>query len=499
VDQARPIGRRRDIALTAATGAAIGLAAVLPVGIATARDQEWLALQLEIPRRTQPIAADLRATFGATGDGVADDAPAFQALAAAVNSGQVPPGAVVTIPEGTYRVVGDSTVTFRRPVILRGSGAGKTIIQIEYAAQRSVFMRAQGEGMYAAHSTAMFNGRQGDNRHPNAPFSPIVAPPADGDRSVMVERPDLFAVGDDVYVLCDDYGDVIHYTPTNSRSRYFLLKQHAAVTAIDGQRIALDTQLRHEFGGASPRLYRWRPNRGFAIEHMTIRDAGSIADTEEFNTFRAVFLDGVVDGWVWGVHFENNTSTPLTVGRGRRVIVTECVFAGARHVGGGGNGYLPELYYADDCLVEYSTSIDGRHALICNWSCWGNVFRYNRVRGTQNTETHGEYCVENLYFRNDARGSRMEIGGGGDRVHAHDGPRNQLLDNYARTLRILKPADHANRLTGNLHVEGIVDAGTATFMNGNVPVPAGYDWYPWGAYCGHDHALTAETAAPTGG
>jgi hypothetical protein len=232
------------------------------------------------------------------------------------------------------------------------------------------------------------------------------------------------------------------------------------------------------------------------IEHLTIDDANEIADTEEANTFQAIQLDGVVDGWVWDVHFRNNTSIPLRFGRSRRVVVSECLFDGARHVGGGGNGYLPELYFSDDCLVEYCTSAAGRHALICNWSCWGNVFRYNRVLGTPNTETHGEYGVENLYLRNDARGARLEIGGGGEEVHAHDGPFNVLAENYARVLRVLKPSDRENRLAGNWHVEPTVDRGKGTSEESNQLVPSGWDEYPFAAFCGHDHRLTAETARP---
>jgi hypothetical protein len=185
---------------------------------------------------------------------------------------------------------------------------------------------------------------------------------------------------------------------------------------------------------------------------------------------------------------------PLAVQRSRGVVVSECLFDRAQHLGAGGNGYLPEIYQSDDSLVEYCTSVGGRHAFICNWSCWGNVFRYNRVIGTPNTETHGEYNVENLYYRNDARGSRMEIGGGGTTVHAHDGPFNELRENYAHLFRVLKPRDRRNRLIANWHVGATANLGDSTAIEGNTAVPAGWDDYPFAAYCGHDHRETAETA-----
>jgi hypothetical protein len=124
------------------------------------------------------------------------------------------------------------------------------------------------------------------------------------------------------------------------------------------------------------------------------------------------------------------------------------------------------------------------------------VFRYNRLIGTPNTETHGEYSVENLYLRNDARGARMEVGGGGDRVHAHDGPFNELRENYARVLRVLKRADRDNRLIANWHVEPHANLGRGTIVEHNQRVAPGWDAFPYAAYCGHEHAETAESARP---
>ncbi|HVG97651.1 MAG TPA: glycosyl hydrolase family 28-related protein [Chloroflexota bacterium] len=461
-----------------------------------------LGLKINTPAPGAAPEVDLRAAFGAAGDGVQDDRPAFLALAAAVNEGRVPAGAVVRLPAGRYRVSGDDPVVFRRPVVLRGDGPEATVVRPEFTRQRSVFLRAEGQGMYAQHSASLYDGRQSRNTYPNAPYSPLNvgaehAPgPRRGDTALTLLRPELFEPGDQVYLLCDDAGPQVTYGPRNTRLRQFLLKQHAAVATVEGERLRLDVPLRDDFGGAGPRLYRWTPLRGFGIEHLSVEDGNDIADTEAATTFKAVQLDGVLEGWVWDVHFRDNTSIPLSVGRSRRVVVSECLFDGARHVGGGGNGYLPELYMSDDCLVEYCTSVAGRHALICNWTCWGNVFRYNRLQGTPNTETHGEYSVENLYLRNDARTARMEIGGGGDTVHAHDGPHNVLHENYARVLRVLKRADRDNRLSANWHVEPLQDLGSGTSKTANQAVPAGWDAFPFAPFCGHEHSRTAETARP---
>jgi hypothetical protein len=489
----------RTIAPTSAPSSVLGAQARAPRQSPALDSFPALSLKIASPAPGSVPEIDFRSAFGAAGDGAADDMPAFARLAEAVNAGRVPPGSVVRLSEGTYRVPGNTAVTFRRPVVLRGAGPGTggTVIRLEYTQQRSLFLRVAGEGVYQRHSKSLYSGSQGNNSYPNAPFAAVHGVPRRGDTAVAVERPELFKPGDNVYLLCDDYGEEIVYRPNNKRFQHYILKQYLGVTAVEGNEVLLDTPLRHDFAGAAPRLYRWQPVTGFGIEHLTIEDASQIADTEETNTFKGVSFDGVVDGWVWDVHFMDNTSHPLSVGKSRRVVLSECVFDRARHVGGGGNGYLPEIYYSDDCLVEYSTSIQGRHALITNWSCWGNVFRYNRVVGTQNTETHGEYNVGNLYLRNDARGSRMEVGGGGDTTHAHDGPFNELRENYARALRVLKRADRSNRLIGNWHLDAITNTGTGTTLENNQRVPAGWNDYPWAQHCGHDHTQMAETARPS--
>lgn len=471
------------------------------MGAVSARADQFPALGLRIssPRAGTVPEVDFRDVFGAIGDGIADDGPAFRRLANVVNAGRLPEGTVVNIPPGRYRVVGGERVTLRGPVILRGAGPEATVLQLEYTAQRSTFLRAEGRGNYVAHSTGLYNGRQEQNRYANIPFTNVRGVPRRGDSTVSVDDPSMFSGGNHVYLLCDDYGLEVAYAPRNKRTEHFLLKQYLAVEWVNGGDVSLDAPLRHDFAGAQPRLYRRRPLVGFGLEHLTIEDRSEIADTEEFTTFQAVDLAGVVGGWVWDVWFLNNTSIPLTVGHSRYTVVSECLFSGARHVGGGGNGYLPQLYYSDDCLVEYCTSVDGRHALICNWSCWGNVFRYNRVLGTPNTETHGEYSVENLYLRNDCRESRMDIGGGGARVHAHDGPFNQIRENHAGRIQVWKPHDRDNVVAENWHVDRIVDRGGGTILENNRRVPAAWDEFPFAAYCGHDHTETAETATPDAG
>ena len=90
----------------------------------------------------------------------------------------------------------------------------------------------------------------------------------------------------------------------------------------------------------------------------------------------------------------------------------------------------------------------------------------------------------------------MEVGGGGDATHAHDGPFNEVRENYARALRVLKRADRGNSVVGNWFVEGITNNGVETVVEDNQRVAVGWNEFPWGGYCGHDHVETGESARP---
>jgi len=73
---------------------------------------------------TPAVAADVRA-LGAKGDGTSDDTAAF---AAAIAQAATKAPAAVLVPEGTYRLDGMIRLD-RDGVVLRGAGAGKTILR----------------------------------------------------------------------------------------------------------------------------------------------------------------------------------------------------------------------------------------------------------------------------------------------------------------------------------------------------------------------------------
>jgi Pectate lyase superfamily protein len=68
-----------------------------------------------------PVSVDLKTTYGAIGDGVADDTPA---LLAALDD--ITDQAVIYLPPGTYRLTGRIDISKR--VVLRGAGRNETTL-----------------------------------------------------------------------------------------------------------------------------------------------------------------------------------------------------------------------------------------------------------------------------------------------------------------------------------------------------------------------------------
>ena len=102
-------------------------------------------------------------------------------------------------------------------------------LRLEYTQQRSVFLRAQGQGMYAQHTASLYDGRQGRNTYPSAPFSAVQGAPGPRRHHAPGAAPGPLPPGAQVYLLCDDYGPQITYAARNTRFEHYLLKQHGAV------------------------------------------------------------------------------------------------------------------------------------------------------------------------------------------------------------------------------------------------------------------------------
>ncbi len=82
-----------------------------------------------IAAKVYNLRSDPRLPLRASGNGKADDTPALQA---AIDYAARMGGGTVYVPAGTYRVDNGNSIQWRSRVVLKGDGAGRTILQVGY-------------------------------------------------------------------------------------------------------------------------------------------------------------------------------------------------------------------------------------------------------------------------------------------------------------------------------------------------------------------------------
>lgn len=100
--------------------------------------------------KLEVFVTDARYAGGASGNGIADDTPAFLACAAECEI----TGATMRIPCGTYRLT--DTIPVRRSFSIVGDGTERTLIRAEFATQKPVF------AVTPANNNVVLGGRYAD-------------------------------------------------------------------------------------------------------------------------------------------------------------------------------------------------------------------------------------------------------------------------------------------------------------------------------------------------
>ena len=207
------------------------------------------------------------------------------------------------------------------------------------------------------------------------------------------------------------------------------------VEAVDGARITLNQPLRYPFPVADGAFVRRiHPIRRCGVEDLTI------AQTSSPWTCGVFFCDAW-ECWVKGVSVERAGRMPFLLEWGKWCEVRDCVFDGAREVGGGGTGYVG-WQRATDCLMTDVLTRGMRHAPLVEWAASGNVIRDSRFEGSD-MQWHAGWTNENL-FENCTVVSTRKFGGygfgawaspPGDRNHGPNGPRNVVYNCDIRSPR----------------------------------------------------------------
>ena len=312
-------------------------------------------------------------SFGATGDGAADDRAA---IAAAIASLGGAPG-VAYFPAGNYLM--KSTLALPGGVVLRGERASNTTLTIEHI----------GDGI-------TISGSQ------SGVFQPVVSGYAMHSSSIVVTNGAVFAPGDYAEIREDNDAawGASDWAPK-------VAGQLLRVTAVTGNTLTLERPLRITLLAAqNPDIRKITPVTEVGIENLRVTrvTTGTATDRDNIST---ILFNYAARCWVRGVEANNGFGGHITLVYSTKVSVTGCYIHHAADYDGGGSGYGVRLEFkTGECLIENNAFRSLRHSMLLQAGVNGNVFGYNYSREPQRTEfpsevsgdvvLHGNYPFANL-------------------------------------------------------------------------------------------------------
>ena len=400
---------------------------------------------LPAPAAACPASASSVRDFGALGDGITDDAPAFiAAIAAAVR------GNAVRVPAGTYLVRGGLTID--KGIVLCGEGP---------AVSRLLF-----EGDAPGISIIKYD--RGD-------FMPVRSGLTKGATELGVDDASGFIAG--AYAEIQQTNDWSVMDPeVRWRNETWVpaasVGQVMRVTAIHGNTLVVDPPLSLDFDPAfAPVVRRLGLVEGAGLQGLYLA-RNDTADQE------TVLIKNAASCWVRDCEGENTMRAHVAMESTLGNEVRDSYFHHAHDYGGGGHGYGVSLgLHVTATLTENNLFVHLRHSMIAQTGATLNVFAYNySIDPFQNEggnwtpcdiSLHGHYANGNLYEGNTVQEVDVSDYWGAT------GPRNTFYRNRVEAEGIeVMDYSHGQNIVGNelgtgLDVLTIDSTVTDTFVHGN--------------------------------
>lgn len=311
--------------------------------------------------------------FGAVGDGVTDDGPAFNAAIAA----SATPG-FVWVPPGSYRIA--TIVEMKSDVVLQGAGPEESRLLFDLPA-------------FGFRGGIEFNGSMEGSE------ILVLAGAAFGSTELTLDSAAGLSPGDVLWLFQDD-DDALMYTADYWRTNYspHSMGQVVGIEAIDGDDVTLDTPLRLDYRlELAPRVRRIQPIENAGVEGLYLERT----DTADAYTVSLTYAQNC-----WLRYNESNVTFRSHVWAfySRFLTVSDNYFHHAHDYGGGGHGYGVTLAdCTSDVLVTNNVFHTLRHAMMVKEGANGNVFGYNYSFDNRNgadASCHGHYNYGNLFEGN---------------------------------------------------------------------------------------------------
>lgn len=282
-------------------------------------------------------------------------------------------GAIV-LKAGSYPVNGIVYI-HTSGIVLRGEGQGNTV--------RDTIIRATGTAAYKELGTIVVKSNTGINRKEGGTEQNVISEfiPA-GSRSLEVEDASMYSVGDQMVIehrSTHDWLMAVNYGNTNgdmadekwgdttSEDMFF----YGTITAIDGNKIKLDTPIYHEIDRslAQATIYR-HPGTGIVeecgVENLRVQ-IQSNGGSDESHRWDAVHFIGAKNCWVRDTTATGFAESGFRFSRSTRSTAINCSALDPVSQIGGGRRY--NFYIGGDThdiLVKQGEATYGRHCFVGN-------------------------------------------------------------------------------------------------------------------------------------
>ena len=367
--------------------------------------------------------------FGAKGDGTSDDSAAF--LAAVKAAGAAEDGGAVVIPAGRFVIT--NVIRLPSNVVLRGAGAGKTVLVIpkslqDLGGEKTVEDEKSGYAFSGGFVTIA--GKEKTTR-----VAPLAAGATRGDRKVLLSSVGKLKAGDRIRIVTNNdpsLGRYLHHDRFDAGKATFDHKNFidwvARIDRIALNAITLDRPLRIDLRKQwQPEVWTYEPGvENVGVENLTFEFAGR-AKKEHLKEegFNAIYFDGADNCWVRDVEFID-ADNGVNVTRARFVTVENVTFKEAKRKSPSGHHAL-WAREAQDCLFSnFTFETQYVHDLAVEGFACGNVFEKGKGVAI-NFDHHGNAPYANLFTEIDVGDiSRLwQSGGRSDRL-PHTGVRSTI-------------------------------------------------------------------------
>lgn len=380
-------------------------------------------LENGIPEKS--ITANVQ-DYGAVGDGITDDYPAFiEAINSVTDSG------VIIIPEGDYLL--KNMIEIEKPVILRGEGTGKTRLLIEHY----------------THAFEIITYQRGEWTNIDSGYEK-------GSNELIVEDPSEFKKNAYVEIQQENDPELMYTLDSwNAGWAAGARGQIAQVVEVDGNKIIIDKPLRLDYYAEFNPQIR---TQGF-VENVGFEDFSiKRLDTSDAHMF---YYKNAAKCWIKNIHSMLASKSHVSVNTGYRLEIRDSFFDDATNWGGGGHGYGVELgYHTTDTLVENNVFKHLRHSMMVHVGANGNVFGYNYSIEPESEGSwtpcdislHGHYPNNNLFEGNIIQ--ELDISD----YWGPSGPNNTVFRNRIESEGInIEDSSNYQNIIGNEIVKGNIE------------------------------------------